>query len=298
MKLIPDSKDTARDRAQTSKGLKEFAFTMVDFEKVRALIYRRAGIALTESKHEMVYSRLARRLRATGMDSFATYLARLEQGQNAAEWEAFTNALTTNLTSFYRESHHFPILAEHLAAMPAPLTIWCSASSTGEEPYSIAMTACEVFNTLTPPVSIIATDIDTNVLLTAQQGVYQTEQLKNVSDARIKRFFLKGKGVQEGFVRVRPELGKLISFRQLNLLDERWSLAGQFDVIFCRNVMIYFDKPTQAKILARFVPLMKPQARLFAGHSENFLYVSNAYRLRGKTVYQLASAQGTPDKPA
>ncbi len=298
MKLIPDSKDTARDRAQTSKGLKEFAFTMVDFEKVRALIYRRAGIALAESKYEMVYSRLARRLRATGMDSFATYLARLEQGQNAAEWEAFTNALTTNLTSFYRESHHFPILAEHLAAMPAPLTIWCSASSTGEEPYSIAMTACEVFNTLTPPVSIIATDIDTNVLLTAQQGVYQTEQLKNVSDARIKRFFLKGKGVQEGFVRVRPELGKLISFRQLNLLDERWSLAGQFDVIFCRNVMIYFDKPTQAKILARFVPLMKPQARLFAGHSENFLYVSNAYRLRGKTVYQLASAQGTPDKPA
>ena len=271
---------------------------MVDFEKVRALIYRRAGIALTESKHEMVYSRLARRLRATGMDSFATYLARLEQGQDAAEWEAFTNALTTNLTSFYREAHHFPILAEHLAAMPGPLTIWCSASSTGEEPYSIAMTACEVFNTLTPPVIIIATDIDTNVLATAQQGVYQSEQLKNVSDARIKRFFLKGKGAQEGFVRVRPELGKLISFRQLNLLDERWSLSGQFDVIFCRNVMIYFDKPTQAKILARFVPLMKPQAKLFAGHSENFLYVSNAYRLRGKTVYQLASAQGTSDKAA
>jgi chemotaxis protein methyltransferase CheR len=278
------------------KSLKEFIFTKDDFEKVRALIYRRAGIALSDNKHEMVYSRLARRLRATGMGSFTAYLERLERGQDSAEWEAFTNALTTNLTSFYRESHHFPILAEHLAAMPAPLTIWCSASSTGEEPYSIAMTACEVFNTLTPPVSIIATDIDTNVLATAQQGIYASSQLKNVSEARIKRFFLKGKGAQEGFVRMRPELARLISFRQLNLLDERWALAGQFDVIFCRNVMIYFDKPTQAKILARFVPLMKPAALLFAGHSENFLYVSNALRLRGKTVYQLATAPRHADK--
>ena len=301
--MKPGSQHREENRAGSpeqlaGKSLKEFIFTKGDFEKIRALIYRRAGIALTDSKHEMVYSRLARRLRATGMASFAEYLVRLEQGQDAAEWEAFTNALTTNLTSFYREAHHFPILAEHLAAMPAPLTIWCTASSTGEEPYSIAMTACEVFNTLTPPVTIIATDIDTNVLATAQQGIYQNEQLKNVGEARIKRFFLKGKGAQDGYVRVRPELGKLISFRQLNLLDERWALSGQFDVIFCRNVMIYFDKPTQAKILARFVPLMKPQAKLFAGHSENFLYVSNAYRLRGKTVYQLASTEGTPDKPA
>ena len=276
-----------------AKGLKEFEFTLADFEKVRALIYRRAGIALADSKHEMVYSRLARRLRATGIASFAAYLEQLERLQNAQEWEAFTNALTTNLTSFYREQHHFPILAEHLAAMPTPLTIWCSASSTGEEPYSIAMTACEVFNTLNPPVTIIATDIDTNVLATAQKGIYQTEQLKNVTEKRIKQFFLKGKGAQEGLVRVRPELGKLITFRQLNLLEERWSLSGQFDVIFCRNVMIYFDKPTQAKILARFVPLMKPNALLFAGHSENFLYVSNALRLRGKTVYQLASQPAT-----
>lgn len=295
--MIVNVKPAIQSREEgRAKGVKEFEFTMVDFEKARALIYRRAGIALADSKHEMVYSRLARRLRATGIASFSTYLDQLERSQSADEWEAFTNALTTNLTSFFRESHHFPILAEHLKGLQAPLTIWCCASSTGEEPYSIAMTACEVFDTLTPPVSIIATDIDTNVLATAERGIYRLDQLKSLGEPRVRRFMLKGKGAQDGFVRVRPELSKMVSFRQLNLLEERWPLSGQFDAIFCRNVMIYFDKPTQAKILARFVPLMKPEAMLFAGHSENFLYVSNAYRLRGKTVYQLATASSLPGR--
>jgi len=165
--------------------------------------------------------------------------------------------------------------------------VWCSASSTGEEPYSIAMTLCEAFDTLTPPVSIIATDIDTNVLATASAGVYPIERVEKMDPARLRRFFLKGKGAQEGLVRVRPELRQLITFRQLNLLADGWDVKGPFDTIFCRNVMIYFDKATQRKILARFVPLMKPDALLFAGHSENFLYVSDALRLRGKTVYEL-----------
>src|SRR5450830_1477625 len=143
---------------QTIDNFKEFDFTARDFERVRGLIYKRAGISLADSKQEMVYSRLARRLRATGIDSFAKYLDELEAGRLGEEWESFTNALTTNLTSFFRESHHFPLLAEHLKRLQAPITIWCSASSTGEEPYSIAMTACEAFNTLTPPVQIIATD--------------------------------------------------------------------------------------------------------------------------------------------
>ena len=214
----------------------------------------------------------------------------------AAEWEAFTNALTTNLTSFFRESHHFPLLAEQLAGLKrkdgAPITIWCSAASTGEEPYSIAMTACEAFDTLTPPVKIIATDIDTNVLATGANGVYPMERVEKLDAARLKRFFQRGKGGNEGMARVRPELRQLVSFRQLNLLADSWALEGQFDAIFCRNVMIYFDKDTQRKILARFVPLMKPHALLFAGHSENFLYVSDALRLRGKTVYELDPAPG------
>ena len=274
-----------------SDTVKEFDFTRADFERVRALIYRQAGISLADSKQEMVYSRLARRLRATGIQSFATYLDDLEAGRMDREWESFTNALTTNLTSFFREAHHFPLLLEHLVAVrkkdTRPLTIWCSAASTGEEPYSIAMTACEAFNTLTPPVHIVATDIDTNVLSTASNGVYPMERLDKMSPERLRRFFLKGKGAHEGMARVRPELRNLVTFKQLNLLADGWPLEGQFDAIFCRNVMIYFDKPTQRKILGRFVPLMKPHALLFAGHSENFLYVSDALRLRGKTVYEL-----------
>jgi len=279
---------------QRSDTVKEFDFTRSDFERVRALIYQRAGISLADSKQEMVYSRLARRLRATGIQSFARYLDDLEAGRMAAEWEAFTNALTTNLTSFFRESHHFPLLAEHLAGLrrkdAKPFTIWCSAASTGEEPYSIAMTACEAFNTLSPPVQIVATDIDTNVLAVGSAGVYPMERVEKVGAERLKRFFLKGKGGNEGMARVRPELRQLVNFRQLNLLANEWPVEGQFDAIFCRNVMIYFDKDTQRKILGRFVPLMKPHALLFAGHSENFLYVSDSLRLRGKTVYELDQA--------
>jgi chemotaxis protein methyltransferase CheR len=266
---------------------KEFEFTPRDFDRVRALIYKRAGIALAESKQEMVYSRLARRLRATGIRSFQAYLDDLESRDDNAEWEAFTNALTTNLTSFFREAHHFPILAEHVRHAKEPVTVWCSASSTGEEPYSIAMTLCESLGTLTPQAHVIATDIDTNVLNTGSNGIYSIDRLDKMSPERARRFFLRGKGQQEGLVRVRPELRQMVTFKQLNLLSDDWPISGPFDAIFCRNVMIYFDKPTQGKILARFAPLMKPNALLFAGHSENFLYVSDAFKLKGKTVYEL-----------
>jgi chemotaxis protein methyltransferase CheR len=267
--------------------VKEFDFTARDFDRVRSLIHKRAGIALADSKQEMVYSRLARRLRAIGMRSFQAYLDALEERPDSDEWEAFTNALTTNLTSFFREEHHFPLLDAHVRNCKEQVTIWCSASSTGEEPYSIAMTLCEAFGTLTPPAQVIATDIDTNVLKTAANGVYPVDRIERISQERVRRFFLKGKGAQEGLVRVRPELRQMVTFKQLNLLGDSWPVSGPFDAIFCRNVMIYFDKPTQGKILSRFVPLMKPDGLLFAGHSENFMYVSDAFRLRGKTVYEL-----------
>lgn len=267
---------------------KIFDFTPRDFARVRALIYRQAGISLSEAKQEMVYSRLARRLRAKGLSSFSAYLDSLETGSDAAEWEAFTNALTTNLTAFFREAHHFPLLAEHMLRANGTLSIWCSASSTGEEPYSIAMTVCEAFGTLKPPVSIIATDIDTNVLHTAASGIYPIERIEKLDAERVKRFFLRGRGERSGWVRVRPELRELVSFKPLNLLAPAWPVKGPFDAIFCRNVMIYFDKPTQGKILSRFAPLMKPDGLLFAGHSENFLHISDAFKLRGKTVYELS----------
>lgn len=288
------TKSIDKTRSDTSK---EFVFNAKDFDRVRDLIYKKAGISLADSKQEMVYSRLARRLRATGIRSFSEYLDGLEANQIESEWEAFTNALTTNLTSFFREEHHFPILAEHIAKKKhETVNVWCSASSTGEEPYSIAMTLCEVFGTLRPPAHIIATDIDTNVLETASRGVYNIDRIEKLSAERVRKFFLKGKGAQEGMVRVRPELRELITFKQLNLLEDGWPLSSEFDAIFCRNVMIYFDKPTQSKILKKFVPLMKPDGLLFAGHSENFLYVSDDFKLRGKTVYELTAPHASSSR--
>ena len=271
------------------KSGREFKFTAQDFKRVQKMIYDHAGISLSESKQELVYSRLSRRLRATGIDSFGEYLALLENN-NATEWESFTNALTTNLTSFFREAHHFPILADQMRKHKGsePFTIWCSAASTGEEPYSLAMTAVDAFGSFSPPVTIIATDLDTNVLETAKAGVYAENRVEKVEPDMIKRFFLRGTGKQEGYVRVRKELRDMITFRQLNLLDKSWPIRTPQDVIFCRNVMIYFDKATQLEILKKFVPLLRQDGLLYAGHSESFYHAEAYFKLRGKTVYELS----------
>ncbi len=270
-------------------GVREFVFTAADFERVRKLIYQHAGISLSAVKQDMVYSRLARRLRATGLSSFADYLALLEKGDKD-EWEKFVNSLTTNLTSFFREPHHFPVLAEHLKKLQgrAPLKIWCSAASTGEEPYSIAMTVVEAFGSFNVPVSIMASDLDTNVLATAEKGVYSEDRVEKISPERMKRFFLKGAGSQEGFVCVRPELRRLITFQRVNLLDASWAGRGPRGVRVCRHGVFFLVKPTQYKILSRFAPLMHDHGLLFAGHSESFLHAADLFRSLGKTVYELA----------
>ena len=270
---------------------REFQFSSADFERVRELIYKHAGISLSPIKQDMVYSRLARRLRARGDRTFAEYLDRAQRDPD--EWETFVNSLTTNLTSFFREAHHFDILAERLKKHVGrtPFRLWCSAASTGEEPYSLAITACEAFNTLTPPVQIIATDIDTNVLATAEKGVYGMDRVDRLSKERMQRFFLKGTGAQAGFARVRPELQRLIEFKRINLLDKTWAVQGPFDVMFCRNVMIYFDKPTQHEILKRFMPMLKADGLLFAGHSESFLHAADIFRSLGRTVYERTDAR-------
>ena len=270
-----------------NKSDREFEFTNEDFSRARKLIYQHAGIALAETKGELVYGRLSRILRSQGIGSFKEYLDSLEGTHNHRALEDFVNALTTNLTSFFRENHHFPILAEHIAKLQTPITIWCCAASTGEEPYSIAMTACETFKTVTPPVKIIATDIDTSVLLRAESGIFSAHRISKLSEERREQFFLRGTGKQEGFVKIRQELRSMVSYQPLNLLSPRWPLHNPFDAIFCRNVMIYFDKPTQTKILHQFLPLMKPHALIFFGHSENFMYQSEELKLCGKTVYEL-----------
>jgi chemotaxis protein methyltransferase CheR len=264
---------------------REFQFTEQDFEKIRKMIYDYAGIALSPAKHDMVYGRLARRLRAHGLKTFNEYLHLLERG-DSKEFELFTNSLTTNLTSFFREAHHFPALADHLKSQRAngQLNIWCSASSTGEEPYSLAMTACEAFDSLRPPVKIIATDLDTNVLATAQKGVYAGEEVQKLTPVRVQRYFDKQ---ADGTYRLKQELRDMIVFRKLNLVEPNWLVRGPFDAIFCRNVMIYFDKPTQLKILQRFAPLLRTNGLLFVGHSEHLYHASDLFKLKGKTIYEL-----------
>jgi len=271
---------------------REYEFTERDFEQARKLIYAHAGISLSASKQDMVYSRLARRLRDKGLTRFCDYLALLET-DDAEEWQAFTNALTTNLTSFFREAHHFPILADHLAkrwkASREPLAVWCCAASTGEEPYTIAMTAVEALRDNASQVRILATDVDTNVLAKAEAGIYDLDRMESVTPERTRQFFLRGGGPLTGYVKVRPELRKLVTFRHQNLLDAKWPVRGPFDAIICRNVMIYFDKETQRRILEKFAPLLRSDGLLFAGHSESFFHATDLFKLRGKTVYELAA---------
>src|SRR5574343_392857 len=295
-KPVPPVPPVSSPRGSLSAGLpprdssaREFSFSTADFERVRKLIYQHAGISLSPVKQDMVYSRLARRLRATGKQTFAEYLDALEKN-GGDEWERFVNSLTTNLTSFFREPHHFPIFAEHLRKIGSrrPIRVWCSAASTGEEPYSIAMTVAETFGANVSHISIVASDLDTSVLATAQKGIYPIDRVEKLSPERLQKFFLRGTGGQEGYVSVRPELKRMIEFQRINLLDSTYSVRGPLDIIFCRNVMIYFDKPTQYKILSRFAPMMQPDGLMFAGHSESFLHASDLFKSLGKTVYALA----------
>nr|WP_316644163.1 CheR family methyltransferase [uncultured Roseateles sp.] len=275
--------------ASTQDGLdNEFTFNRTDFDRVRKLIYQHAGISLHDGKQAMVYSRLSRRLRDTGHRSFGDYLQWLENAtgaQGATEWQEFVNCLTTNLTSFFREDHHFQCLMDDLKPLAGkPLRIWCCAASTGEEPYSIAMTVAEALGT-NATAQIVASDIDTNVLNTARRGVYSAEA-RGLSPERLRKHFMRGTGNNSGQIRIKPELAKKIEFRSLNLMDQQWSLGDPFQIVFCRNVMIYFDAPTQRKVLERIHRVMKPGGLLFVGHSENFTESRDLFRLRGKTIYE------------
>ncbi len=266
----------------------EFSFDARDFERVRALIYARAGISLHAGKQAMVYSRLSRRLRDTGHRSFGSYLQWLEAAAGPAadeEWQEFVNCLTTNLTSFFRESHHFEALTADLKARAGrPLRIWCNAASTGEEPYTIAITVAEALGA-SADAKIVASDIDTKVLATASRGVYPVDS-RGLTPELQRRHFMRGTASNAGFMRIKPELSRMIEFRPHNLMDARWSLGEPFDLVFCRNVMIYFDNATQRRVLAQIHAVMKPKGLLFVGHSENFTDAKDLFRLRGKTIYE------------
>ncbi|MEJ5071224.1 protein-glutamate O-methyltransferase CheR [Enterobacter ludwigii] len=264
------------------------ALSDAQFRRICQLIYQRAGIVLADHKRDMVYNRLVRRLRQLGLDDFGRYLAMLEANQDNAEWQAFINSLTTNLTAFFREAHHFPTLAEHAKRRQGEYRVWSAAASTGEEPYSIAITLADTLGTAPGRWKVFASDIDTEVLNKAQNGVYRQDELKTLSQQQLQHYFMRGTGPHSGLVRVRQELANYVDFAPVNLLEKSYNVPGPFDAIFCRNVMIYFDKTTQQEILRRFVPLLKPDGLLFAGHSENFSNLVREFSLRGQTVYALS----------
>jgi len=274
--------------APFSGAERDVAFDTADFQRVRNLIRAKAGIDLHPGKQNMVYGRLSRRLRETRHESFRSYLDALER-TGGAEWQEFINCLTTNLTSFFRESHHFDILATEMRRDPgASWRIWSCASSTGEEPYSVAMTAVEALGAQAR-IAVDASDIDTSVLATAQEGIYTLDNAAALGEARLRRFFLRGSGPHAGKARVKPELRRLVTFRPFNLLGSAWDTKG-YDAVFCRNVMIYFDRPTQRQVLQRLHATLRPGGLLFAGHSENFSEHRDLFQLAGKTVYRRVDA--------
>ena len=265
---------------------------------MRKLIYERAGISLSEAKQDMVYSRLARRLRARGLLDFADYLALLDAGDEA-EWEAFTNALTTNLTSFFREEHHFPILAEHALRQQRAAATTSGARVLDRR--GAVLHRDDAGRSVRPdraPMSILASDLDTQVLAKAAEGVYPLERIERL-ERRARAPLLPARHRRAGRPGARaPGAAQHVSFQRINLLEPSWPVHGPFDAIFCRNVMIYFDKPTQATILRRFAPLLRPDGLLFAGHSESLFHVSDVFRLRGQTVYERVIRDGrAPVRP-
>jgi chemotaxis protein methyltransferase CheR len=272
---------------------REFAFSVEHFRLISARVYGFSGIRLPEAKREMVYARLARRLRSLGISSFDDYVRFLEL--EPAEWEHCTNALTTNVTAFYRESHHFEVLAAHARACAGdaePFRVWSAGCSSGEEPYTIAMCLAEALPG--GNFKVLATDLDTQVLAAACEAIYPLQSVGVLTEARQKRFFMKGTGRFEGKARVRRELAAHVEFQRLNLMDREWAIAGPFDAIFCRNVMIYFDKNTQRTLIERYWALLRPGGLFFAGHAESLLDNGRHFRLRGQTVYERVADSGRP----
>jgi chemotaxis protein methyltransferase CheR len=274
---------------------RQYEFSDKEFNYFQKLSDRLTGIHLADNKRELVYGRVTRRLRALKLSSFSEYIKVLESG-DSRELEQFTNMITTNLTSFFREMHHFEFLTKEvipqlMRAKPrgSRIRIWSAGCSTGEEPYSIAMALKESVPGLSSwDLKILATDLDSEVLAHGATGIYDNDRVNGMPSVYLDKYFDKGKGSNAGKVRIKQEIRDMITFRQLNLMDN-WPMKGPMDIIFCRNVVIYFDKQTQTKLFAKFERILADDGRLFVGHSEALYKVTDKFELLGKTVYKKAA---------
>lgn len=270
---------------------REFAFSQSEFSFISKLVYNKTGIVLADHKRDMVYGRLVRRLRALKLKSFAEYCELIQSPQGEDEMGNLVNAVTTNLTSFFRENHHFEHLRETLmkeaeSVKDRKIRLWSAACSAGMEPYSMAMTCRSAIHDIDRwDAKILATDIDTNMLDTGSRGTYTVSELEDIAPP-YRQFVDHTKG--DDVFHLRDYVKKLISFKHLNLLSD-WPMKGPFDAIFCRNVVIYFDKPTKQKLFARMADILKPSGWLYIGHSENLHGICDRFELVGRTIYRKIS---------
>ena len=273
----------------------EFSLGEREFERIRARLYDVAGISLSDAKRTLVIARLSKIVRTMRLPSFDAYLDFLERQGTASDAQDFVNALTTNLTRFYREEHHFAHLVTHVGELMKTRTsqsekrlrIWSAGCSTGQEPYTIALSLLDAWPELKRwDMKILATDIDTSVIAKAATGIYPETELNGLSAERVRLF----ERVADGRIRIPPAIASLVSFKPLNLMAP-WPMKGPFDAIFCRNVAIYFDKATQGEVFGRLGKILAPGGFLYIGHSENLGNGSTGFRLVGKTIYQARNAE-------
>ncbi|MFC3093117.1 protein-glutamate O-methyltransferase CheR [Alteromonas sediminis] len=267
---------------------REFEFTFAHFDALRKQAHNYSGINFTDDKLEMFYARLAKRLRKLGITSFSEYVKRVKQDQ--AEFSEFVNAVTTNITAFEREPHHFAHLKEQMKTFKkSTVNIWSAGCSTGQEPYTILVNILPFCRQKRIEVKVLASDLDTDVLSKAQAGIYKVKDVEMYGQAVKKQFFRKGIGPKEGFCMVKPVLSECIEFRQLNLFYP-WKLDRKFDFIFCRNVLIYFEQKKKLEIIDRFASNLVPNGILFLGHSELIPRDDPRWKNIGTNMYQLTGA--------
>lgn len=262
------------------------AMTPYDFDRATRLIKSRTGIVLGNHKEDMVARNLGLYAKKLDFQKISEYLDHLDYNIGSPEWERFISIFTINHTAFYREQHHFEVLANFIKNRAKPISVWSSACSTGEEPYSIAMTLLESIPLADVGVSVLASDIDTVAVERARQGIYTLDRIGPVPAPYLKKYFYRGTGSFNGMARVKQNVQKIIEFDVVNLVSgDGWPHGRTFDAVFCRNVMIYFDKTTQTQLLERFAKVIRPGGLLFVGHSENFSHMTTSFKLQGQTVY-------------
>lgn len=264
------------------------------FQQYRTLIYQKTGINLSSEKKELLHARLGKRLRACGLETYEEYYKLIVNDQGGDEFTQFVNSVSTNFTSFFREQNHFnvlvgtilPALAHRAVTERRPLTLWSSACSSGEEPYTLAMVLDEYFSQERGSgYRIIATDISTKVLDQAKRGIYSLDRIDKVPQAYLKKYLLKGVGKSAGYVKMKPSLREAISFRHFNLM-ESFPWRAEIDVIFCRNVMIYFDRQTQQQLINKFYDCLTPSGYLIIGHSESISSLEHRFKQIEATVFR------------